>query len=112
MVLNVNEAPSFTSVAPTSVDEYASYLYTATADDPDAADVADRTLLLGLVKRVEEIGNQNRGDDSDDGNHDQQLDERKALAGVPPNSAGCCLSHGLASRLLSKPSLRPAHWAL
>src|SRR6202030_2402122 len=39
------------------------------------ADVGLGALLLRLLQRVEEVGNQQRGDDADDRDHDQQLDQ-------------------------------------
>jgi hypothetical protein len=42
-----------------------------------------RPLLLRLLHRVEQVRNQQRSDDADDGNDDEKLNQREAKAGTP-----------------------------
>jgi hypothetical protein len=52
-------------------------------------DVRQAGRLPGLGSRPREDGEQNRGQDGDDGDHDQQLDQGEATSGLPH----CCLAH-------------------
>src|SRR6185369_11832951 len=47
------------------------------------ADVCHRPLLLGLLERIQEVGDQQRCDDADDGHDDEKLDQGEALLPVP-----------------------------